>query len=60
VVAKKANLRSGANARYSVVATVDVGLVVSVIEEKDGWTHVSFDRDGLTYDGWISSEMLKK
>jgi hypothetical protein len=43
-----------------VVTTVNVGLVVSVLSEKDGWTHITFDQDGLTYDGWISSEMLKE
>jgi hypothetical protein len=39
---------------------VNAGLIVSVLEEKDGWTHVSFAQDGLTHDGWISSDMLKK
>ena len=59
-VIKRANLRSGASARYSVLTIVDEGLVVSVLEERDGWSHVKFELKGLIYDGWISSEMLMK
>jgi len=59
VVIKKANLRSGPDVRYAIIATVDVGLIATLIEEKDGWTHVSYEQEAIIYDGWVSSEMLK-
>lgn len=49
------NLRVGPSTRFTVIAVIDSGVAVSVVETKGGWSHVRVD-DGRT--GWMASSTI--
>ena len=54
VTATLLNVRSGAGTNNKVVAQIKKGVVVSVLEDSDGWCKIK------TPTGWISKEYIKK
>lgn len=48
------NIRSGPGTNHSILMTLKNGTVVRVLEEKNGWTRISYDGK----EGWASSEYI--
>lgn len=53
------NIRAKASADSQIVAVTYAGAEVKVIERGDQWTHINFDYQGTTYDGYVSTQYLQ-
>ena len=53
------NIRAKASADAQIVAVTYAGAEVKVIERGDQWTHINFDYQGTTYDGYVSTQYLQ-
>ncbi len=49
------NVRSGPDTTYEVSGNLLLGTRVSVLEEKNGWCHISYDNRS----GWVSSQYIE-
>ncbi len=55
VIASSANVRANPSMNGKIIALVEEGMILNVIEEKNGWTKVHvFEKTG-----WISSKLIK-
>ena len=53
------NIRAKASADAQIVAVTYAGAEVKVIERGDQWTHINFDYQGTTYEGYVSTQYLQ-
>ena len=53
------NIRAKASADAQIVAVTYAGEEVKVIERGDQWTHINFDYQVTTYDGYVSTQYLQ-
>lgn len=54
VTASSLNVRSGGSTAYPVVGSLKNGQIITVLEQKNGWSRISSG----TLNGWVSSQYL--
>ena len=60
VIARNGNVRSGPSKGAAVVATLQRGVKVAILEQQGNWTHIRVDtKDGKSQQGWMYSSFLK-
>lgn len=52
------NIRAEASADGAIVGVTYAGAEVTVIERGDQWTHINFEYQGTTYDGYVATQYL--